>query len=64
MIQFVGGDMYELEIEGKPFSAKWEKVKASKTFDWETKDKKHDPYNVREFGDPVYSKDVDIDEIE
>ena len=56
--------MYELEIEGKPFSAKWEKVKASKTFDWETKDKKHDPYNVREFGDPVYSKDVDIDEIE
>jgi hypothetical protein len=31
MIQFVGGDMYELEIEGKPFSAKWEQVKASKT---------------------------------
>jgi hypothetical protein len=56
--------MYELEIEGKPFSAKWEQVKASKTFDWESKDKKHDPYDVREFGDPVYSNDDNIDELE
>ena len=54
--------MYELEIEGKPFSKKWEEVKASKTFDWDTKDKKHDPYDVRKFDVADFQNDDSVDE--
>lgn len=62
MIRFMGNDVFELEIEGKPFSVAWQKVKQNKEFDWDTKDNKHDPYDVRSFGDqiPTYSSTKDI----
>ncbi len=53
MIRFMGNDFYELEIEGKLFSESWEKFKSRNSFAWETKDKKHDPYDVRQFGDQL-----------
>lgn len=62
MIRFMGNDVFELEIEGKPFSVAWQKVKQNKEFDWDTKDNKHDPYDVRSFGDqiPTYASTKDI----
>ena len=39
MIRYVGSDMFELEVDGKPFSEIWDKVKYKNAFLWETGDK-------------------------
>ena len=45
--------MFELEVEGLLFSESWNELKARNTFEWENKDKQHDPYDVRQFGDQL-----------
>ena len=47
--------MFELEVEGLLFSESWNELKARNTFEWENKDKQHDPYDVRQFGDQLQS---------
>ena len=51
----MGNDIFELEIEGRLFSEAWAKVKYKNAFEWETKEKKHDPYDVHEFGQQIQS---------
>lgn len=45
------GDGYELQINGKPFSVAWDRIRTKNNFDWDNKDKKHDPYEAKSFGD-------------
>ena len=44
------GDTYELQIDSKPFSQVWEREKTKKAFSWDNKERKHDPWEVNQFG--------------
>ena len=52
MIRYVGSDLFELQIEGKPFSEVWDKIKYKNSFEWEIKDIKNDS---NQFGEQVSS---------
>ena len=45
--------MFELEIDGKPFSEVWDKVKYKNVFLWETGDKTN--LDMRQFGEQIQS---------
>ena len=45
--------MYDLEVEGEVLQQLWQEIKDTKVFDWKTKDKKHDPYDIKSFGDEL-----------
>ncbi len=42
--------MHDLEVEGEVFGQVWQALKESQKFDWKTMGRKHDPYEVKQFG--------------
>ena len=47
------GESFDVQISGKMFSTAWESAKTKKAFNWDNKEKKHDPYQVQEFGNEL-----------
>ena len=45
-----GNDMFDLDVEGEIFQQVWQALRDSQKFDWKTMGRKHDPYEVKQFG--------------
>ena len=43
-------ESYDLHVDGEPFSYAYEALKSKLSFRWENKDRKHDPYEEKQFG--------------
>ena len=49
----VGEASFDLQYDGKLFGQMWEEDKRKSAFNWQNKDKKHDPYKAQTYGDKV-----------
>ena len=43
-------DSFDIQYDGKLFGFLWEQEKSKSAFTWSNKDKKHNPYEAKEFG--------------
>lgn len=42
--------MFDLEVDGEIFGLTLKVIRESQQFDWKTKDKKHNAYDVKSYG--------------
>ena len=43
-------DSFDIQYDGKLFGFLWEQEKSKSAFTWSNKDKKHNPYEAKDFG--------------
>ena len=44
------GESFDLQYDNKMFGMLWEQEKSKNAFSWSNKDKKHNPYEAKDFG--------------